>query len=159
MQPVSWLSSTVSGTGHLEENMIVQIICDTSTVRYDNTVALWLLVRKKAKWCSFGIPVVSAPTGTVPVLSIKVTVLAFFPFLFLHFTGNAIKLLTLFITGAFRIRYPHLRFAGLWIRIRIGSGFRDFVDPDPDPGARNVSGKNALFSYFLTKFYHWKGVK
>jgi hypothetical protein len=21
--------------------------------------------------------------------------------------------------------------AGLWIRIRIGSGFRDFVDPDP----------------------------
>jgi hypothetical protein len=36
---------------------------------------------------------------------------------------------------------------GLWIRI--GSGFRDFVDPDP--GARklrNFSGKNALFSYF-----------
>jgi hypothetical protein len=31
---------------------------------------------------------------------------------------------------------------GLWIRI--GSGFREFVDPDPDPGARklrNFSGK------------------
>jgi hypothetical protein len=30
---------------------------------------------------------------------------------------------------------------GLWIRIRIGSGFRDFVDPDPienpDPGQEN----------------------
>jgi hypothetical protein len=38
----------------------------------------------------------------------------------------------------------------LWIRIRIGN-------PDPDPGARklrNFSGKNALFSYFLKKFYH-----
>jgi hypothetical protein len=38
----------------------------------------------------------------------------------------------------------------LWIRIRIGN-------PDPDPRAkklRNFSGKNALFSYFLKKFYH-----
>jgi hypothetical protein len=38
----------------------------------------------------------------------------------------------------------------LWIRIRIGN-------PDPDPGARklrNLSGKNALFSYFLQKFYY-----
>jgi hypothetical protein len=38
----------------------------------------------------------------------------------------------------------------VWIRIRIGN-------PDPDPGARklrNFSGKNALFSYFQTKFYH-----
>jgi hypothetical protein len=38
----------------------------------------------------------------------------------------------------------------LWIRIRIGN-------PDPDPGARklrNFSGKNALFSNFLKKFYH-----
>jgi hypothetical protein len=36
----------------------------------------------------------------------------------------------------------------VWIRIRIGN---------PDPGARklrNSSGKNALFSYFLQKFYH-----
>jgi hypothetical protein len=41
--------------------------------------------------------------------------------------------------------------AGLWIRI--GSGFRDFVDPDP--GARkqrNFSGKNALFSYLKKNF-------
>jgi hypothetical protein len=33
--------------------------------------------------------------------------------------------------------------SGLWIRIRIGSGFRDFLDPDP--GARklrNFSGKS-----------------
>jgi hypothetical protein len=39
----------------------------------------------------------------------------------------------------------------LWIRIRIGN-------PDPDPGARklrNFSGKTALFSYFLKKFYHY----
>jgi hypothetical protein len=45
----------------------------------------------------------------------------------------------------------HQHKAGLWIRIRIGSGFRDFVDPDPDPGARklrNFSRKNALLSYF-----------
>jgi hypothetical protein len=36
----------------------------------------------------------------------------------------------------------------VWIWIRIGN---------PDPGARklrNFSGKNALFSYFLKKFYH-----
>jgi hypothetical protein len=36
-----------------------------------------------------------------------------------------------------------------------GSGFRDFVDPDPDPGARklrNFSGKNALFSYLKKIF-------
>jgi hypothetical protein len=48
-----------------------------------------------------------------------------------------------------------LKQAGLWIRIRIGSGFRPFVDPDP--GARklrNFRGKNALFSYFFFKFYH-----
>jgi hypothetical protein len=40
----------------------------------------------------------------------------------------------------------------LWIRIRIRIG-----NPDPDPGARklrNFSAKNALFSYFLKKFYH-----
>jgi hypothetical protein len=39
---------------------------------------------------------------------------------------------------------------GIRIRIRIGN-------PDPDPGARklgNFSGTNALYSYFLKKFYH-----
>jgi hypothetical protein len=44
----------------------------------------------------------------------------------------------------------------LWIRIRIGSGFRDFVDPDPywesGSGSRGkkmkkFQWKNALFSY------------
>jgi hypothetical protein len=46
--------------------------------------------------------------------------------------------------------------AGLWIRIRIGSRFSDFVDPDPYPrsGSRGkkikkFQWKNALFSYFL----------
>jgi hypothetical protein len=38
--------------------------------------------------------------------------------------------------------------AGLWIRIRIGSGFRDFVDPDPywESGSK---GKK-------TKKFQWK---
>jgi hypothetical protein len=39
--------------------------------------------------------------------------------------------------------YYELLASGLWIRIRIGSGFRDFLDPDP--GARklrNFSGKS-----------------
>jgi hypothetical protein len=43
---------------------------------------------------------------------------------------------------------------GLWIRIRIGSGFSDFVDPDPywESGSRRkkikkFQWKNALFSY------------
>jgi hypothetical protein len=43
----------------------------------------------------------------------------------------------------------------LWIRIRIGN-------PDPDPGARklrNVSGKNALFSYFFKKILPLKSYK
>jgi hypothetical protein len=38
-----------------------------------------------------------------------------------------------------------------------GSGFRDFGNPDPDPGARklrNFSGKNALFSYLKQKINH-----
>jgi hypothetical protein len=64
--------------------------------------------------------------------------------------------------------------AGLWIRI--GSGFRDFVDPDPDtlwirihignpdldPGARklrNFSRKKYFLGIFKQKIYHWKGVK
>jgi hypothetical protein len=29
---------------------------------------------------------------------------------------------------------------GLWIKIRIGSGFSDFVDPDPDPYWESGSG-------------------
>jgi hypothetical protein len=40
----------------------------------------------------------------------------------------------------------------LWIQIRIRIG-----NPDSDPRARklrNFSGQNALFSYFLKKFYH-----
>jgi hypothetical protein len=49
---------------------------------------------------------------------------------------------------------------GLWIRIRIGSGFRDFVDPDPyrylESGSRGnkmkkFQWKNALFSYLKKK--------
>jgi hypothetical protein len=52
--------------------------------------------------------------------------------------------------------------AGLWIRIRIGSGLSDFVDPDPywesGSGSRGkkmkkFQWKNALFSY-KKKFYH-----
>jgi hypothetical protein len=40
--------------------------------------------------------------------------------------------------------------AGLWIRIRIGSGFRDFVDPDPDWESGSGSrGKK-------TKKFQWK---
>jgi hypothetical protein len=36
-------------------------------------------------------------------------------------------------------------FPGLWIRIRIGSGFSDFVDPDPEAQQlRNFSGKMHL---------------
>jgi hypothetical protein len=48
---------------------------------------------------------------------------------------------------------------GWWIRIRIGSGFSDFVDPDPywksKSGSRGkkIQWKNTLFSY-LKKFYH-----
>jgi hypothetical protein len=47
--------------------------------------------------------------------------------------------------------------ATLWIRIRIGN-------PDPGSGSRGkkvkkFQWKNALFSYFLNKFYHQKGIK
>jgi hypothetical protein len=48
--------------------------------------------------------------------------------------------------------------AGLWIRIRIGSGFNDFVDPDPDSesGSGSMGKKNeektALFLNFLNIF-------
>jgi hypothetical protein len=51
--------------------------------------------------------------------------------------------------------------AGLWIRIRIGSGFSDFVDSDPNwesgSGSRGKKMKkfqweNALFSYLNKKF-------
>jgi hypothetical protein len=48
---------------------------------------------------------------------------------------------------------------GLWIRIRIGSGFRDFVDPDPywESGSRGkkirkFQWKNELFRYLKKKF-------
>jgi hypothetical protein len=51
--------------------------------------------------------------------------------------------------------------AGLWIRIRIGSGFGDFVDPDPywESGSRGkktkkFQWKNALFSYLKKTIYH-----
>jgi hypothetical protein len=51
-----------------------------------------------------------------------------------------------------------------------GSGFSNFVDPDPDPYWESGSGsrgkkikkyqcKNALFSYFEKKFYHYKSIK
>jgi hypothetical protein len=48
--------------------------------------------------------------------------------------------------------------AGLWIRIRIriGSKFRDFVDPDPDPGARklrNFSGKMQFLVIFIKNIF------
>jgi hypothetical protein len=57
--------------------------------------------------------------------------------------------------------------SGLWIRIRIGSGFRDFVDPDPywesGSGSRGkktkkFQWKNALFSYFFKKNFTAKKV-
>jgi hypothetical protein len=48
---------------------------------------------------------------------------------------------------------------GLWIRIRIGSGFSDFLDPDPywESGSRGkkikkFQRKNALFSYLKKNF-------
>jgi hypothetical protein len=48
---------------------------------------------------------------------------------------------------------------GLWIRIRIGSGFSDFVNPirilDPDPGVRklrNFSGKMHFIVIFNKNF-------
>jgi hypothetical protein len=53
--------------------------------------------------------------------------------------------------------------AGLWIRIRIGSGFSDFVDPDPYWESRSGSrGKkmkkfqweNALLKLIFKKIYH-----
>jgi hypothetical protein len=56
----------------------------------------------------------------------------------------------------------------MWIWIRIGSGFSDFVDPDPywesGSGSRGkkmkkFQWKNALFSYFFKKIYHLKGIK
>jgi hypothetical protein len=59
-----------------------------------------------------------------------------------------------------------LHFSSIFIaEIMVGSGFRDFVNPDPDPYWESGSGsrdkntkkfqwKNALFSYFLKKFYH-----
>jgi hypothetical protein len=62
----------------------------------------------------------------------------------------------------------------LWIRIRIGSGFRDFVDPDPywESGSGTRGKKTKKFQwkknskmhflvtgYFLKKFYHWKTIK
>jgi hypothetical protein len=45
----------------------------------------------------------------------------------------------------------------LWIRIRVGSRFSDFVDPDPDPdpGARklrNISGKMHFLVIFKKIF-------
>jgi hypothetical protein len=50
---------------------------------------------------------------------------------------------------------PYLK-PGLWIRIRIGSGFSDFVNPDPywESGSKGkkikkFQWKNALFSYFF----------
>jgi hypothetical protein len=42
-----------------------------------------------------------------------------------------------------------------WIHIRIGSGFRDFVDPDPYPGARKLRkerGQDPLYYMYLTVF-------
>jgi hypothetical protein len=46
-------------------------------------------------------------------------------------------------------KFVHI-LAGLWIRIRIGSGFRDFVDPDPHWESGSGSrGKK-------TKKFQWK---
>jgi hypothetical protein len=39
---------------------------------------------------------------------------------------------------------------GLWIQIRIGSGFNDFVDPDPDPWARKMKKKMRFLLTFQT---------
>jgi hypothetical protein len=58
--------------------------------------------------------------------------------------------------------------AGLWIWIRIGSGFSDFVDPDPywesGSGSRGkkmkkFQRKNELFSYLKIKFLPLKRYK
>jgi hypothetical protein len=47
-----------------------------------------------------------------------------------------------------------LVFLGLWIRIRIGYGFNDFVDPDSEAGSMGKKNeeKNALFLNFLNIF-------
>jgi hypothetical protein len=42
--------------------------------------------------------------------------------------------------------------SGLWIRIRIGSGFSDFVDPDPDPYWESGSGSRGK----KIKKFQWK---
>jgi hypothetical protein len=56
----------------------------------------------------------------------------------------------------------------LWIRIRIGSGFSDFVDPGPywESGSgskgkkmKKFQWKNALFSYFEQKILPQKRYK
>jgi hypothetical protein len=51
--------------------------------------------------------------------------------------------------------------AGLWIRIRIRSGFSDFMDPDPywESGSRSKKmkkfpWKNALFNFLKKQLYH-----
>jgi hypothetical protein len=61
-------------------------------------------------------------------------------------------------------QYSKVFFAGLWIRIRIGSGFCDFVDPNsmtlwirirignPDPGSGSRGKKIKWKMYFLVLF-------
>jgi diadenosine tetraphosphatase ApaH/serine/threonine PP2A family protein phosphatase len=64
----------------------------------------------------------------------------------------------IFILQIYQVNKPRL-----WIRIRIGSGFRDFLDPDPywesgfGSGSRGKKTKkfhwkNALFSYLKKNF-------
>jgi hypothetical protein len=50
------------------------------------------------------------------------------------------------ILGKFSLN-KHEKISGLWIRIRIGSGFNDFVDPDSESGSKGKKNeeKNAFF--------------
>jgi hypothetical protein len=66
------------------------------------------------------------------------------------------------------IRIQRLHGSGSVLGIRIGSGFSDFMDPDPywesGSGSRGkkikkYQCKNALFSYFKKNFYHYKSIK
>jgi hypothetical protein len=68
--------------------------------------------------------------------------------------------------GLFVTNKTYLLKAGLWIRIRIGSGFSDFVDPDPywESGSRGkkikkFQWKNPLLKLFLTKILPLKRYK
>jgi hypothetical protein len=53
--------------------------------------------------------------------------------------------------------YFHILAAGLWIRIRIGSGINDFVDPDSESGSGSMGKKNEeKIALFLNKTFLYR---